>query len=187
MSPWLQLVTFDISVMILKSVGLTLTISVSPIFLYAILWKNHKMEAHLRSIGIFPTDVAWVEENALKHHTQQIPVEDLFLLLNFIHFCYFSDSQTYVSILVLCLLMSTLFCLFWPGLWNIQWRWSLYVSIWHDLWSCDGNPMWKKIWLYVCTPQPSGWWFGLWTLFTTLCFFVWALMITLADMWCGSV
>ncbi len=28
-----------------------------------------------------------------------------------------------------CLLVLMLFCLFWTGIWNIQWRWSHYVRI----------------------------------------------------------
>ncbi len=42
-------------------------------------------------------------------------------------FGYFSYSFSFDSNWVLYLLMSTLFCLLWTCIWNIQWEWSLSI------------------------------------------------------------
>ncbi len=44
-------------------------------------------------------------------------------------FFYFCDSLAFVSGWFVILLMSILFCFFWTWLWNIQWRWSIYVCL----------------------------------------------------------
>ncbi len=51
-------------------------------------------------------------EKTLKLYTQQVPPEELFPLITFIYFCYFSDALAFVSPAVLVrLLMSILFVL----------------------------------------------------------------------------
>ncbi len=64
--------------------------------------------------------------------------------LTFIYFCYLFDSLALVSCCFLCLLILILSGLFRTCIWNIQWRWSLYV---HILWglSCDSSPICKKL------------------------------------------
>ncbi len=61
-----------------------------------------------------------------------------------VHFCYLFDSLAFVSCCFYCLLMLILFSLFWTYIWNIQWRWSLYVQILCGLLSCDINPIYNK-------------------------------------------
>ncbi len=55
------------------------------------------------------------------------------------------DSLAFVYCYSRCLLMLILFCLFWTYIWNIQWRWSIYLHILHDLLSCDNSPICKKL------------------------------------------
>ncbi len=56
-------------------------------------------------------------------------------------------------------------------IWNIQWRWSLYVRILCGLLSCDSSPICKKCWSCLCLPLHSWWRFGmpygLWDFFTS--------------------
>ncbi len=80
---------------------------------------------------------------------------------HFIHFCYFSNSLAFVSGWFMCLLMSILFCLFWTYIWNIQWRWSLYICVLCSLLSCDRSSMCKKCWLCLCTSLHLCWWLGM--------------------------
>ncbi len=81
---------------------------------------------------------------ASKLHTQQIPPANLCPLFTSIHFCYIFDWLAFVSCCLQCLLMLILFCLFWTYIWNIQWRWSLYIHILCDLSSFDSKPICKK-------------------------------------------
>ncbi len=86
------------------------------------------------------------------------------------------DLLAFVSCCFWCLLISILSCLFWICIWNIQWRWSLYipVCILCGLLSCDSSPICKKCWSCLCIPLHSWWQFGtpngLWDIFTPKCF-----------------
>ncbi len=57
----------------------------------------------------------------------------------------------------------------WTCIWNIQWRWSLYVRILCGLLSCDSSPICKKCWSFRCIPLHSWWRFaipnGIWDFF----------------------
>ncbi len=73
-------------------------------FIYIVVW-------HMR-VSTRLLDVTWLE----------------CALFTFIDLCYLFHSLVFVSCFYY-LLMSILFCLFWLYIWNIQWRWSLYVYI----------------------------------------------------------
>ncbi len=45
-----------------------------------------------------------------------------------------------------------LFYMFWICIWNIQWRWSIYICILCGVLSCDSSPICKKYWLCRCIP-----------------------------------
>ncbi len=82
----------------------------------------------------------WVEENASKLHTQQVPPEALFPLLTFFHLCYlFIYWPMFPAAFPVSWSWSYFVC---SGLTlgNIQWKWSLYIRILHGLLSCDSSP-----------------------------------------------
>ncbi len=56
--PWLKLVTYGLSMMMLKSLYLTLTISVTLI-LFMLFYKRKTWWKHLRAIGLVPKDASW--------------------------------------------------------------------------------------------------------------------------------
>ncbi len=43
--------------------------------------------------------------------------------------------------------------------WNIQWRWSLYIHILHDLLLCHSSPYVRSAAMSLHTPLQSWWWF----------------------------
>ncbi len=96
---------------------------------YMLFYQRRALWNHLRGIGLVPMDttgwVSWGE--GIKQHTQQVPPDDLFPFLGFIHFCYLFDLLAFVSCCSQCLLMLILLCSFWTYIWSIQWSRSLYV------------------------------------------------------------
>ncbi len=74
-------------------------------------------------------------------------------------------DQYHLGLYILLILI--LSCLFWTCIWNIQWRWSLYIHIFCGLLSCDSTPICKTCWACLCIPLHSWWQFRLWDFFTS--------------------
>ncbi len=68
------------------------------------------------------------------------------------------DNTTIISCCFWCLLVLILFCLFWTYIWNIQWKWSLYVCILHGFLLSDNSSICKKccVFAYLYSLAQSG-------------------------------
>ncbi len=64
-------------------------------------------------------------------------VNTLYIYLLWLPFWFFGLSHL---LFLVSLDIDAFFCLFRTSIWNIQWRWSLYVRILCGLFSCDSSP-----------------------------------------------
>ncbi len=70
------------------------------------------------------------------------------LLVMFTFHCYNCGSWLFLS-LALQSYSHVLVWMIWNCIWNIQWRWSVFILILYDLPLHRCNPMYKKIKLYI--------------------------------------
>ncbi len=126
---------------------------------YMLFYKRSTWWKQLRGIGLVPMDATcWVScgENIKTPYSidssRRPPSMHCLLSFTFV---------TFFILWPLSLDIDPVFCLFWTCIWNIQWRWSLYVHILCGLLWCDSSPMCKKCWSCLCIPLHSWWWFGM--------------------------
>ncbi len=114
-----------------------------------LFYKRTMWWKHLRGIGLVTMDavcwVSWGEDIKTPYLTgSSWRSPFMHCLLPFI-FVTFFDSLAFVSYCFYCILILILSCFFWTSIWNIQWRWPLYVRTLCDLLSCDSSPICKKV------------------------------------------
>ncbi len=126
---------------------------------YMIFYKRSTWWKHLRSIGLVPMDAACgvsqgegIETSYSTGSSWKLPSMHCLLSFTFVTFLILWPLSSAASSV---LLISILSCLFWNCIWNIQWRWSLYIHILCGLLSCDSSPICKKCWSCFCIPLHS--------------------------------